>query len=283
MRHWLDTCPACMVTHGDNHLYDEGDGSGPPPFARTWKDTLPTVPGGPLPARPLDDPPGRGIRRSSGLTLNAALDILTGGGGVVVGGAEPDRPTLASGALRSQIPSMRARLERDGVLIRRVLVFDRFGPARAIARDALVIADVYEAGAKVGAFLGQVSTLSVLKEVATQGDTLPYGTLREAAEAHLWELRAQGPVDRPADWFKLLCLLEDPAFVEGWIREGSAHRFPTEGLPARPSTWQPAWMADEVDTVDLLWFYFVRYLAGLPIRYRWSVKIQGWFQPDDRA
>jgi hypothetical protein len=80
MRYWLNICPACMVTQGDNYLYDEGNGSGPPPFAHTWKGALPTVPGGPLPARPQDDPPGGGPRRSSGMTLNAALDILTGGG-----------------------------------------------------------------------------------------------------------------------------------------------------------------------------------------------------------
>lgn len=178
---------------------------------------------------------------------------------------------------------MRARLERDGVLIRRILVFDRLGPGRSIERDALVVADVHRDGGKLGAFLGQVSTLSVLMEVETRGHETPYETLRDAAEAHLTGLRAKVEVDRPAGWFHLLRVLEDKDFVEGWIREGIDHRFPADGLSARPSTWQPEWMADEVDTLDLLRFFFVRYLAGLPVRYRWAEKTQGWFQPNDLA
>lgn len=80
MRYWLNTCPACKFTQGDNYLYDQGDASGPPPFGRTWKGVLPTVPGGPLPALPEDDPPAGGDGRRGGLTLNGALNIMTGGG-----------------------------------------------------------------------------------------------------------------------------------------------------------------------------------------------------------
>lgn len=50
MRYWVNTCVKCMVPQGDNYLYDESTDAGPPPFEFTWRNPLPQVPGGPLPA-----------------------------------------------------------------------------------------------------------------------------------------------------------------------------------------------------------------------------------------
>lgn len=55
-RYWVNVCAGCGVTQGDNYLYDEEGGGGPPPFRWTWSRDVPSIPGGAAP-RPQRQPP----------------------------------------------------------------------------------------------------------------------------------------------------------------------------------------------------------------------------------
>jgi hypothetical protein len=174
---------------------------------------------------------------------------------------------------------LRARLSNNGVLFKRIRLFDCLLVGGAVQRDALVVADVYKDGAKVGAFLGVAGSLEILHKIGAASGRAGYTELGRRADAHLQSLRDTGGiVDAELNWFPMLRVLDDRDFVGGWDREGTDHQWPaTEGSP--PSPWRVPWAAEGVDCLDLLRFLFVRYFAGLPVRHRWSEKTQGWFQP----
>lgn len=188
-----------------------------------------------------------------------------------------ERREAARRAFVDGVRSFPWRLERNGVVARRIRVFDRFGADATVFRDALVIADVHRDGRKVGAFVGVLGDLQVLEQVSGPPDDEAYFRLNAAGEAYLDRLRGSGiQVDAPLDWFKLLEVLHLPGFVDGWIEQGASARWPADPPPA---PWRVEWQEEGVDSLDLLRYYFVTYLAGLPVRYRW-VKGRGeWWQP----
>ncbi len=171
------------------------------------------------------------------------------------------------------------RVRRDGVAFERVLVFDRFDATGLANRDALVIADVYRGGQKKVSFLGLASDLTILAEVDAERGAEGYLDLRKRADALLEGLRGDGAVvDTPAKWFPLLWLLGDADFMNCWNWGGKDHRWPQRGT-AVAEPWRVPWAESGVDCLDLLRFYFTRYLAGLPTRHLWSRKYERWFQP----
>lgn len=176
-------------------------------------------------------------------------------------------------------PTVSQRLRENGSLIERILVFDRLLSDGSATRDALVIANVFRESRRLGAFLGVASDLHVLAKVRADAGARGYEDLRAEASRYLQDLRTQRlALDVPPDWFPLLHVLRDKEFLEGWIADGAMHRWPERPMAV------PPWRADGPDTgadsLDLLRYFFVRYLSGLPVRHRWSEKNHRWFQPD---
>lgn len=193
-----------------------------------------------------------------------------------------ERREAARRAFVDGVRSFPGRLEGNGVLFRRVRVFDRFGADATVFRDALVIADVHRDGTRVDAFVGVLGDLQVLERVSGPPDREAYLRLNAAGEAYLDRLRGSGmKVDAPLDWFRVLEVLDLPGFVDGWIEHGASARWPAD--PPPPAPWRVEWQEEGVDSLDLLRHFFVTYLAGLPVRYKW-VKGRGeWWQPPDLA
>lgn len=182
-------------------------------------------------------------------------------------------------AFQSGVYSILARVRANGVAFERILVFDRLESDGMSHRDALVLADVHQDGEKLGSFVGVASDRSVLGKVRAAAGRDGYLHLQRLADEHLSRMRAGGTViDAPAGWFPLLSVLGDADFVSGWTWEGKDHRWPVDDAPVM-QPWKVPWADSGVDCLDLLRFVLARYLSGLPVRYIWSKKTQGWFQP----
>lgn len=173
---------------------------------------------------------------------------------------------------------MGAEQKQEGVLIQRIRVFDIFGGDGVAHRDALVIADIYRGGQKAGAFVGVLGSFQVLSSASGRVGREGYLTLKDKAEEFLQQGgREREVIDSPMEWFNLPSILTDAAFVGAWAEEGHEHRWPSGAVPP-PPPWRLNATVERVDYLDLLRFFFVRYLSGLPVRYRWSKTKAKWFQ-----
>jgi hypothetical protein len=188
--------------------------------------------------------------------------------------AEKERRTAFSRGVERR----EAEQRQEGMLIVEMKVFDTFDATGHAHRDALVIADVYRGGKHAGAFLGVLGTFEVLKKVPARLEEEGYGLMKEKADEYLQSRTgAREVIDCPIEWFSLPSVLDNDAFYDGWTWEGMDHRWPSEELP--PSQpWRLNAADERVDCLDLLRFFFVRYLSGLPVRYRWSKNKAKWFQ-----
>jgi hypothetical protein len=179
----------------------------------------------------------------------------------------------------ADVDAFRQSQRKDGIEIRRILAFDLFAADGRSFRDVMVIADVWRDGAKVGAFLGTASDQSVLVEVGAGVSTADYVGFDEVAKQQLEWMRTQGcTVDAPDRWFNFEVLLTNEAFVSDWQRAGIDHTWPDDGAFAATEPWRRTDTAASVDALDLLRYFLVRYVAGLPIRY-FATKDGRWFQP----
>ena len=174
-------------------------------------------------------------------------------------------------ALRRQAANLQARMRSNGVLAQRLLVFDHLLADGKVDRDGIVIADTFRGGRKTSAFVGVLGSARVLgtADLPTQDD---YRALRAVADEYLTGHR--GRVDPHVGWLNVMDALKHSH--ELWGREADQHRW--SGEPGSP--WRVEWSEPGLDSLDLLRFYFVRYLSGLPVRYWWSRNTGRWFLPD---
>jgi hypothetical protein len=170
---------------------------------------------------------------------------------------------------------MEATVKRDGLWIRRLWVFQQYLPDGRVMRDGLVIADRFVREQKEGSLLGVLSSLQVLEQRPPGLGSQAYTALKEAATAHLDQMRAAGiPVDEDVDWINL----EHAGGYEGvvdWEVKGVDYRWPVYAAPP-PPPWRANPIATVPDGLDLLRFLYRCVLPKMPVRYVWSPGARTW-------
>jgi len=177
------------------------------------------------------------------------------------------------------VAGLNVRERANGICIKYARVFDFLDSDGSVHRDALLIADVYRQQRHEGGFVGRASTSDIIDKASVKTLRDGYTTLQTIGDRYIDSLRAPDvAVDDSLEWFPVLKVLEDKAFLSGWRWNGKDHRWQGDA----PAPWRNEEQKNEVDYLDLVRYLFARYWSGLPVRFRWSPQAHQWFLPEDQ-